>query len=170
MGDTNKIELYDIYDLWYQPFWQTTWFWWFAIVSAVGLIMLIVWYMAHRYRARIPAREKPAWQVALKRLEGLPKRNDSVTPKEFYGIITGTLKEYFQRRYGFDLHGKTDQEVLAYLTHEAVPDDIVRDLTVIFTHGVANKFADGMQQQELCLQDLSLSIAIVKRTMPENKK
>ena len=67
----NELQLYDIYEHWHLPFWQTQWFMVAAVVlSILALIMLFFFLFKKYYRTRLFS---PS-QQALRDLELLKKR------------------------------------------------------------------------------------------------
>lgn len=164
----NKHGLYGIYDVWHKPFWQTTAFYALAIVGIVCLVVVSIWYIVRRYYAKKSTLS--AWDNALLELEAIKKSNivGESRYKEFYFRLTWILKKYLNARYGFDVYGKTDEEVVNYLKKTDFPREQLDAIKVILTGGLMVKFANISALRGQMEQDLSSSIAIIKDTIPRS--
>ena len=165
----NKVDehgLYGIYDVWYTPFWSATWFKVTVTCAIVVLLSLITWLVVRMIRARKP--KLLPWQVALVELASLDIDNlaDNSARKEFYVTLTVIIKRYLQKRYGYDLSGKTDIEVLQMLHEHKFTRELLEELEDIIAGGIKVKFANEMAVQQQIEHDLVRSIELIKKTIP----
>ena len=167
----NTNDLYPMYGMWHQPFWQTTFFY----VVVAGVLSLIfgamAWFMIKRYRGS--KQEKPLpWQTALAGLQELQRDlfQKSILGKTFYFRLTWVFKQYLHERYGFDVYGKTDQELFTYLEDAGLGTDLVHDLRVIFEGSLDIKFAHQEAVFDRMNRDLVMSLDFVKKTVPAEHK
>ena len=163
-------ELYDIYDLWHVPFWQTLWF---RIIFWGGLffVLILVISMFMR-RRRNRKKELSAGEQALHDLHALRERNLACPEhaQEFYLSLTAILKTYVHARYSFPVQGKTDHELLHFLYQENFPHALLQELQEIFSGMELIKFARGQTVAERIERDLQRSVSFVERTIPDDKK
>jgi hypothetical protein len=171
MKINEKTGLYDNYGLWHVPFWQTDTFYMIVKMSGclVGLVAIILLYKAYKnYQKR---KKAPAWVIALQELNQLEKEHKVNVGhgKEFYGTVTTLLKRYLHQRFGYDLIGKTDDEVLHYLAKSHSDLLLVEDVKTIFMGSVVIKFANADAAQDQIDHDYRLAALIVNQTIPKEK-
>lgn len=156
----NDIELFEIYDIWYQPPWVIHYFFPIMVTFVIGILGVMALYW---YKRRVAQRKK-YWQITLERLAKL----DRTDHKAFYFSLTSILKEYLIERYALDVYGKTDLEMVVYLENTILAHEQVEDLKKIFNETTCIKFSmqdvdDSVVQQHLCL-----SMQVVKNTVPKD--
>lgn len=172
----NEHGLYDIYDTWHVPFWQTKT--WHVCLLIIGLLIMtaIIGLFIKWYRSRKIVLSP--WEHALLGLKSLRKNNQATADcgKEFYGALTSILKKYLHERYGFDTGvsgaalAKTDEEFLYYIEKKGFSSDFMADLQTIFLSSVTIKFANMQALQNQIDRDLELAISFVRRTVPVTTK
>ena len=113
----------------------------------------------------------PLWDQALLELTQLKKEHkvDAVHGKEFYLTVSALLKRYLHERFGYDLIGKTDAEVVDHLQQHHFDEHIIEEVKVLLHGGVVIKFANAQAAQEQIEHDYLRAVAIIQRTIPENK-
>jgi hypothetical protein len=168
----DKNGLFDIYGMWHEPFWQTSWFHgicYALIVCIVLLLGLIIGYYIYRklYKNRLSA-----WQYACLQLEPLTKRQyqDREDAKQAYTIITSVLKEYCASRFSWPVISATDDEFATYVKTTSLLPELVEDIQHIVSGAVMVKFAN---QNALALQvitDANRALSVVRMTIPQDKK
>jgi len=162
-------ELYGMYEMWHVPFWQTTYFLIAVSLLATSCLLLVGWFY---YKKRRSAKKiQSCWEIALERLHKL-QQADRITPdhcKEFYFTLTLILKNYLHERYHFDLVGKTDEEVIAYLATTNFSPELTAMLESIFNGCVIVKFANMQAIQTTIERDFATAVTLVKRTIPVEK-
>jgi fucose 4-O-acetylase-like acetyltransferase len=163
-------ELYGMYEMWHEPFWQTTYFLIAVGITAFSCVLVAGWFYYKKRRSKQMVQS--CWQVALIRLQDLQK-TDRITPdhcKEFYFVLTHILKNYLHERYNFDLVGKTDEEVITYLATTDFPPELLTMLESIFNGCVIVKFANMQAIQATIERDFAAADTLVKRTIPVTEK
>lgn len=169
MNIQNELKnLHDIYGLRHVPWWQTPIF--YGIVATILSLLLIfgLYYVFKKIKAR-RARRTP-WDRALDEVGVLKKYSSSPEhSKEFYYAVTLLLKNYLHERFGFDVQGKTDEELFLYLTSAAFPQELIDPLRTIFNGGLTVKFANAQAACDQMEYDLALTIMIIKKTIPSKK-
>ena len=158
----DDIELYDIYDIWYEPSWFVKYSSWLGGGFLIVLIVLLGYYT---YRKKY-FRKKNSWVIALEKLEEL---NNYVSKdhKLFYFNLTAIIKEYLKERYTLDVCSKTDLEMVEFLTNPTLPHYVVEDLKKIFSDISMVKFANHKVNESSVQEDLIISIRMVKNTIPK---
>lgn len=167
MSTTRMDEFYDIYGLWHIPWWQL------PIVKIVGvgaagiLLLVLLLYILKKLTSR--KKRLSVWDVAKRDLEilGTPDMLNKLTAKIFYSQLTTVVKQYMCNRYGFDIVGKTDREILKFLDEQIVfPRDLMPIVDDIFGHASQIKFANSAGIVEQMQSDLALSMRLIKETVP----
>lgn len=155
----NDIELYDIYDIWYEPSWLYRYgIWLLGAFTALGFFVCIYYW----YKKRVEKKKK-CWQIALEKLAQLDKKTDY---KFFYFDLTKILKEYLVHRYHVDVLSKTDTEMVESLGTYAISKEVSEDLKKIFSGTTEAKFAQQKVDHNARQNDLLVSKHIIKKSMP----
>lgn len=164
-----KDALFPIYGIWHKPFWQTRTFFIIVWILITVLVLLLFWVLIKKFLLK--RREKPSWVKALDELEKLKKMliTGKIDPKWYYITLTSILKQYFFSRYGYDVLGKTDAEVLAFLEGKHFREDLLEGMEKMFGGLLVVKFANAKAAKEQMEADLARCIHIVKETVPSEK-
>ncbi len=162
----NDIPIYDLYDIWYYPFWYSWWF--IALISAIlcCILFFVAWYWYQKVKkAKIL---KEPWHDTLSSLSAFNVAlfQEADRQKIFYTQLTEILKYYITRRYAIPLKGKTDQEFLDSVKESNFPEDLYPHLASIMQGAVLIKFAHQSAISEHMRYDLMRSINIIKQTIP----
>ncbi len=166
-------KLYDIYEMWHVPFWQTTLFCVIlgGCVAAVAIVALYKIYNAYRGSNK----PRPAWEQALKDLGKLANLEitDKRQAKQFYFLLTSIIKKYLSRRYSLMITGKTDRELIELIEKKELPADVFLKARSIFMGCSLIKYADEKCLNDQCKEDLDRAIMLVERSsldLPSQKK
>lgn len=160
MPQQQPLELLDIYDVSYDPWWLNEWLW-YCIYVALGTALCVGIYLV--VRKYIPSKKVPYWQKSMNQIHALNKKFDD--PKQFYLALTDILKHYLQERYTLPLVGKTDIELLQALEHDnAVAKSVYHDLHIILEGIVTIKFAHGSAALEQMQKAQKTALKIVQET------
>jgi len=167
-----KTGLYENYGLWHVPFWQTDKFKLAAQICACVLLLIAIALLVRKYLAYRTRKKLPLWDQALLELTQLKKEHkvDVVHGKEFYVTISALLKRYIHERFGYDLLGKTDAEVVDYLEKNYFDEHILAELKVLLQGSEIIKFANAQAAQEQIEHDYLRAVAIIHRTIPQRKE
>lgn len=163
-------ELYGIYELWHQPFWETSLFWLIIASIVLLLMMLLLWRLIIWYRLK--EKNMAPWDVALRDLNCLVI-NDSPShfqAKQFYFSLTAIVKKYLSARYTLNMNGATDLEVIALMENYDIPSDIFLCVKRIFTGCLHVKYASEEALKEQLLRDRDYAVRLVKATKLSEKK
>jgi hypothetical protein len=166
-----KTGLYENYGLWHVPIWQTEKFQLGIKIAAGLLLFLIVAYVIRKYVQYRKRKKLPLWDQALLELNQLKQEHkvDVLYGKEFYVTVSALLKKYFYDRFGYDVVGKTDDEMIQYLQEHYPDTQSIEDIKALLQGSVIIKFANVQAAQEQIDHDYVRSIAIITRTIPEKK-
>mgnify|MGYP006292732647 CR=1 FL=1 len=161
--------LYDIYSIWYKPFWQTKPFYLIIGICTLLLILLLAWKLYRWFVSFSPS--VPSWKKALKKLDTLGKKeiNTKEDGKHVYFALTDCLKTYLHKRYGLLVKDKTDQELVAYLQVQDIPSSVVETIEKIGEGALLIKFANQEAVKEQVAHDIQLGVTMVNKTIPEKK-
>jgi uncharacterized membrane protein YraQ (UPF0718 family) len=140
------LEFYDIYEYYYLPFWQTTWFKILITLITLTLIGVLLFIIIKR-------RQKPLlpWEWAQKELDKLtPEKCSSKDDfKKFYFRLTAIIKTYLHKQYDWQTEDKTDTELVAWLEQESFNPEVVSMLKKLADGALWIKFAnmDALKSQ-----------------------
>lgn len=165
MQEQQKLELIDIYDIVYEPWWLSFWFR-VSVGLVLGLAVLMALYYWYRRRR---ARQIPLTysQQALQQLQILEQQGFA-DGAQFYSSLTHLLKNYLQHRYAVALVDKTDTEVV--VTLKTLPDispATFKDVQTVFEGLMFIKFANQQAAKERMERDLQTSKSVIKSTLQD---
>lgn len=165
MNNTDII-IYELYDIWYKPFWHSTWFIIFCVCSIMGILVFFGWYLYFFYWTRKFAKEP--WRKPLKNLSELDVLlfAEASKHKVFYTILIDILKKYFALIFIIKLDDKTDQEVLELLAQSKLSAGAYEDFMAIVQGAMTIKFASQESALERMRYDLVRAVSVIKSTMP----
>jgi Domain of unknown function (DUF4381) len=166
-----KTGLYENYGLWHVPIWQTEKFQLVLKMSAVIILLLGVAFFIRKYVRYRRRKRLSLWDQALADLNLLKKEHkvDALYGKEFYVTVSVLLKKYFHDRFGYDVVGKTDDEMIQYLQEHYPDTQSIDDIKALLQGSTVIKFANAQAAQEQLDHDYVRAIAIITRTIPEKK-
>jgi hypothetical protein len=154
---TAEMQFYDIYDVWYTPWYKTYYF--YSVVAIIFLFFSYLFYRWYTNRKKLVV-ELSASQKALLTIEKL-KREYYNNPQVAYSILTHTLKVYLESYYKISLVGQTDSEFLETIALQNHATLLMDDLKIIFD-GVAHiKFAGQDAQEEQFKKSLELAEKLI---------
>ena len=171
MHINEKTGLYENYGEWHIPFWQTESFLLCIKIAFVLLCLLVIGLLTRIYMLYRKRKKLTAWEQALYDVEQLKKEHKlySENGKNFYLAISTIIKTYLNRRFNYDLLGKTDAEVVEFLLDHYPNAQIVNEIKELLLGGVFVKFANAHVAQERINKDYDRIISIIKLTIPEKK-
>jgi len=157
--------------MWRVPWWQTNYFYGALAVIGIFLVTLVIWYGVRKYRSS-KRKGEPPWDVALKELTDIEQTlaGKGMLGKTFYFRLTWMFKRYINARYGFDVYGKTDRELISFLELVGFAPNLVQEIRLIFEGSAVIKFANEQAVQERIKNDLAASIAFINKTISTEKE
>ena len=170
MNPLEKYNMYDIYQQWHIPFWQTTFFYWFVSIWIIALIGVILFFGLRWYHKKLALSKKP-WEIALEKLSLLEKNRytNQKEIKQCYFIMTSTVKTYLITQYNYPLHGKTDIEIITYIAQETKNKRISELLKEIMNGSLFIRFANAQTVEEQIRHDIQKSKEIIQQTISNDK-
>ncbi len=167
MQGQQKLELIDIYDITYEPWWQSLWFKTIGISLIAILSGLFVYYLYKKYRK---VTSLTYWQQAFASIAVLEKQGFA-DGQLFYVRLTHIIKDYLHERYQLALADKTDTELLETLKQTTeVPSTVCQEVKEIFDGVIFIKFANQQAAHERMEQALVKSRSLIKETQQESEK
>lgn len=153
-----ELEIKDIYDVWYHPFWQQTWF---IATGIVVCLFLIGWLSYWLYqKQKKPIIFTPV-EVAIDQLQQLQKQKE-LAPKQFYTFLTTILKQFLQAQTKLHFVGTTDAEMLKLLEkNPAVPENSYELVKSILAGVTLIKFANQEAAESQMSQAIKSSFELV---------
>lgn len=161
------LPIFDLYDVWYEPFWHKPWFWPVITSFFILFFLIIVIVIIKKRRKKVVILDP--WDWALQKFDELVV-NEFRAPemhKQFYFTLTAILKDYFSKRYSLELTSKTDEEVIEIICASDFPQSLQSSLKSIFHGAQYIKFAKQDVVLEKMHQDLKNSKRFVRETIPQ---
>lgn len=163
MINENKDQLIDIYAMWYQPFWSTTWFYYVAVVFVGVGISYALWRLYKKYIYKKVIVDCAT--VALQDLESLKKIHivTQADSKDCYFRLSLILKDYLAARYQFASLQLTDTEIVMHAQH-LMNDEQRIALQKILQAMTLFKFEHQVAQNEKLEKDIETIMQFVQAT------
>ncbi|GEM_PF-5886322 len=162
-------ELYPMYGLWKQPWWQTSWFFYTASGIATIFALGLLWLLARWYRQK--KHKKTPWDLALTRLADLQlmvTKQPSMPSKEIYIRITIIIKNYLYSHYAFNVESKTDDELITFLEQASFDHTLITVLQEMVKNSIEAKFAQQQLDASIATRDIQSCIQLIRKTIPQN--
>ncbi len=160
------LQIPDLYGCIETPTWVEDHIVLVSVLGGVGAIALVL-LLYQAYTRYIEAR-KPCWVVALKKLHALNLgSNASLSDgKRCYADLTGILKWYCCKRFGWMLFDKTEGEVVSFLKQSDVDETFLGHLENCLLTSVQVKFAKGSVSSEQAEADKAAVISFIEQSIP----
>lgn len=161
----NKEQIFDIYDVWYEPLLTQIWFVIILFFLLTIIISLVLYFIYVRLYKR-PKIVHPliAIEKRLIYLDSMIIQSESDS-KKIYFEITELLKEYIFYRYHMSVIGLTDHELLQWAqTH--ISQDQLKILEELLVHATTIKF----EHQLITTKQAKESIALMQQFITQNKE
>ena len=163
-----NIDFYDIYEYYYIPYWQKTWFW-VIVLFFIGLLLgLLIFYIWYRRRRLITP-----WDWAFAELNKLTKKQMQTKDdiKRCYFDLTRIIKTYLTKRFGFQTQEKTDEELVAFLEKQKFDTNLIEMLKKTAQGAQWIKFANETALKAQIDQDVQAVRHLIEQTRhTETKK
>lgn len=147
------------------------------VLGALGLVLvgaLIAWLVLRWYRAQPkalppPPPPRPAWEVALEKIEALRKRLPTALADgkqvEVVDGVSDALREYLGGRFEFNGLESTTDEVIARVRHQRLGPIALEEIVALLGDADLVKFAKAVPDEETCKRMIEGSVRIVRGTM-----
>jgi len=159
-----QIDLHDIYEQIYVPFWHRAWCKYFFIIIGLVLVIISIGYYWLIYRSR---KQQTSWDRALRDLEQLSGYAVKKYNKLLYFDLISLIKRYVMDRYIDGKLGVTDEELSAILYNTDFTEQQSNTLREIIARAQTIKFADQAATQEQFMIDCQQCVSLVKATIPQ---
>lgn len=157
--------LYDIFDHWNKPFWQTKYFQ-IGVITLIILLLSILFFLFFFYRMR----KKSVAHQALANLKLLQK-NATEFEKDLqshYYELTGIFKYYLHYYFESTCKSMTDSEILDHLKNKQIAQERILFLEKILATSENIKYAQQTAQKDIFLTHVQYVIETI--TDLEKKK
>lgn len=158
------MQLYDIYEHWHQPFWQTTIF---KIVISIlvfaFLALALRWYFKRYYKPK----EVPASIRALNALNELERK--PIQSKEdaqiSYFKLTDILKNFFEYKYQIPFTSMSDAEMIHALRSTQLSHQLMPSLEKMVDASVHVKYAQHDALHPELLHHITIAKDIIQKIL-----
>lgn len=159
-----EIRMYDLYDVWYHPFWQQGWFRQsmiaFGVLCIAVVVVLMYWWWAKRRKKAVPA-----WSHALQAFATLqPEHYRQQEAQLFYTRLCLIFKEYLMQHYQVNLIDKSDQEVINFFCTYGLSPELADQIEKVLQGAITIKFAKQSAAHEHMIRDLQKCVSFVQQT------
>lgn len=158
-------QLLDIYDLWYQPFYKQSWFYYFVIVVVVFLCIVFCVYIYKKYMQK--KHKVDCSVIAYRELDDLKKIQiiNSQDSKDSYFKVSLIIKTYLSCRYHQNFMKLTDKETIEY-AKDYMHDEALYLLQKILQSMTFIKFEREFAMTEKLQKDIQLVREFISNTTP----
>lgn len=150
----------EIYNIWYEPFWESQAF--YASAGVVILMLLLLIFLLIKKKFNKKVNEKLSFDDVLKKLEKLSQKVQNQQSIEFYRELIFLLKQFIFINYGLDYFSKTEQELMEFLEGQELAQEFVVNIKILMNNASNIKFANANISNSKMEEDLSKSINLVK--------
>jgi|GEM_PF-1269881 len=167
MNDSNE-QIFDIYDVWYEPLLTQTWFI-VTLIICLSIIVSIVLYLIYIKYSRRVTIVHPFVEIE-KNLQSLSKvhiKNEQDCKKVFFEVTT-IMKKYLSYRYNTSVIGLTDKEVVEW-AYQIVPEGEINILKQLLLDVTSIKFEHQIVTTQQLQEYIVLMQDFIKKTTPEKK-
>ncbi|MBD3231264.1 hypothetical protein GF322_01245 [Candidatus Dependentiae bacterium] len=162
------VNFYEIYDYYYQPLLQRSYFKYSLLVLLLIGFLSALFIVVRFFLARKKQVQLLPWHWAFKSLNDLSLDNvqSKVDFKNFYFELTSILKQYLNKRFGWDTIDKTDDELIQYLKIKNLDSNLLNIIQNIAQEAVWIKFANQDALKLQAKKDLDAAYQLIKQTTP----
>lgn len=158
----NKDQLIDIYGIWYEPFWQQTWFSVIVKISICAVVAISLYYIYKKFIKKTMIID--CADIAYRDIDVLKKihivtESDS---KDCYFSLSSIIKRYLACRYHIIFTQLTDKEIVRQAEHY-MTDDCVRTLQRLLQGMTFVKF----EHEIVAIEKLEKDILLIKEFIQE---
>lgn len=161
-----EIQLHEIYDVWYEPFWHKTWFYICVGIVLCGALYACARWIYHSWIGKktviTPADRMKSAVITLRH----KFHAHEIEPKDVYHGIMHELKVYLSSLFSLDLVDKTDYELLEVLKKTSYSPEDIHVLKRIVDNAVLVKFAQYDTVADQVSKDLDWCEGQVKKETP----
>lgn len=142
-----------------------------GVVLGVLVAYAIRWYQRRPKRVPPPPPARPAWEVALERLDEVRHAGLLETARfgEYFDRVNDALRTYLGARYGFDGIESTTDEILARMKEAPLSGVQLPVIAEFLQTCDLVKFANMTPTESECKSALDAGESIVRRTIPVPK-
>jgi hypothetical protein len=146
----------------------------YYVYGGIGLVLLalvaglLAWWLGRR-RALKALDLRPPWEIAFEKLAFLKVQylegqiDDQLKAKEFYLLLTETVRAYLERIYQTDILEMTTEQFLHAFADRELPDQVYSQLSDFFNHADQVKFARLMPEQTRVEDDFLVAHDVVDK-------
>lgn len=156
----SKEQIFDIYDIWYEPLLSQTWFV-VTLILFLSIIIGLVLYFIYTRFYKVVKKNHPLVCIQQK-LTDINSRTieNEYDSKKAYFEMTELLKQYISYRYHISVVGLTDPELLQWAAINLSQEQIII-LEQIFVHTDVIKFEHQLATVEQVKKSIELVQAFI---------
>lgn len=161
----------DIYEMIYVPLWQRTEIKLLVLITGTIIVLTFGFFVFKRIwkkkKTNDPAQEALVALAELQASNLLSERHVML----FYVRLTHIIKIYLGARYHYDLAGRTDSEVLFYLSEQILfPRQLLPLVNDLVLRSQEIKFARGAALIDQMNKDINAASGLIRMTRHEQPK
>lgn len=152
-------QFYDIFEYHYPPFWQTTPFIIFAILTTLLIAGLILAFIFYKRRVYVTPFE---WALTIIKALKKEKRISQKDYKKLYYDLTTTIKSYLNKQFSWKTIDKTDEELINYLTLQGIDQELLKQFAALMNGASRIKFANQDALDTHAQEDIASAERLIK--------
>lgn len=163
MTELNKIDLEEIYGIWFVPWWQQIPLFKMLVVLfiiAITIFIFVMWVRFLRYQY---------WYVARKKIKFLIEqhKHQKIRTADLYRELLHILKQFIEIRYELAVLSLTDYELL-YFLKKVDKINHIDLLTGLIVHAETIKFCHYQQfNNHEIEEDLNYALLFIEQSKPK---
>lgn len=160
--DPKTTQFIDVYDVWYKPWWHSTWFYFLVTAIILGICFFLIIVIRRLF---VKGKVLKFDQIALLNLQELLEQSYNTTEmlQDTYFKVTMILKVYLSKQYNIALLDKTDKEIVEHIK-KFISVDIAATLEEFFDRSFQIKFAQEAVSEKMLKDDILFIQHIIKET------
>ncbi len=159
----DELQVYELYDIWYKPWWHSTPAKVFFVILLVSVAIVCFWLLAKYMRKRVVV---PYWQQLLAQCVQLRKQSDALDLPILYAHLTALFKEYLEKRYSLQVKQLTDQELVDEIKKLSLSESQQESVRELLMYAVPAKFDAEQCNVADPLIHISYLETFIKETQP----
>jgi hypothetical protein len=155
---------------------KKTFAWWGLILLALLMGALVVLYFAYKKKRKLANEDAVSkllpWERAIRQLNEMKEKSVwlRMEPKQFYILLTGVLRRYFEEEFHIDAEEMITAEILEALKKINIDASLIYSMQDLFYTADMAKFAKAKPDFSLMEYHVHLAIDFVEKTRKKEEE
>jgi len=162
-----KEQIFDIYDIWYEPLLTQTWFIITLIVFLTIIVTIVLYFIYVRFfNQPVKIDSLAIIQQRLSHLFTISIENEQDS-KQVYFELTELMKQYIDYQYNVSIKGLTDKEIINWAC-EVMSEHQINMVKQLLLDSSSIKFEHQVASTEQVKKDIRLMQEFIDKTIQES--